>query len=72
MVWQFGPNFQVDRPSAFFSALDFSRSLDGARTFSAPRRLVDLYANRNNQPVGYAKSRLNDQPRLAVATGGHH
>jgi len=72
VIWQFGPNFQTDRPSAYFSAIDFSRSLDGGQTFSAPQRLADINGNRNNQPVGYAKSRMNDQPRIAVATTGKH
>jgi hypothetical protein len=72
VIWQFGPNFQTDRPSAYFSAIDFSRSLNGGQTFSTPQRLVDINANRNNQPVGYAKSRMNDQPRMAVATTGKH
>lgn len=72
VIWQFGPNFQTDRPSAYFSAIDFSRSLDGGQTFDAPQRLVDINGNRNNQPVGYAKSRMNDQPRIAVATTGNH
>jgi len=72
VIWQFGPNFQTDRPSAYFSAIDFSRSLNGGQTFSTPQRLVDINGNRNNQPVGYAKTRMNDQPRIAVATSGNH
>jgi hypothetical protein len=72
VIWQYGPNFQIDRPSAYLSAIDFSRSLNGGQTFSAPHRLVDIFANRNNQPVGYAKSRMNDQPRIAVAQSGPH
>ena len=72
VVWQFGPNLQIDRPTAYLSALDFSRSLDGGKHFSARQRLVNINSNRNNQPVGYAKSRMNDQPRIAVAQSGKH
>jgi hypothetical protein len=72
VVWQYGPNFQTDRPTAYLSAIDFSRSLNAGKTFSAPLRLADINANRNNQPVGYAKNRMNDQPRIAVALSGRH
>jgi hypothetical protein len=72
VVWQYGPNLQIDRPTAYLSAIDFSRSLDHGKKFSAPQRLADINANRNNQPVGYARTRMNDQPRIAVALSGRH
>jgi hypothetical protein len=72
IVWQYGPNFQTDRPTAYLSGIDFARSINGGKKFSTPQRLVDINANRNNQPVGYAKSRMNDQPRIAVALSGRH
>jgi hypothetical protein len=70
VVWQFGPAFDANGVAATTSKLAFSHSLDGGATFSAPQFIVELNNNRANPPVGYGKNRMNDQPRMAVATSG--
>lgn len=73
VVWQYGPfSDAVAGTTATKSKLAFSRSLDGGVTFSEPSLIVEYNNNRSNAPVGYAKNRLNDQPRMAVATSGRY
>jgi hypothetical protein len=72
VVWQYGAHLDSDGVFSDFATIAFSRSLDGGRTFDAPRSLVDIISNRANQPVAYAKSRMNDQARIAVATSGKY
>lgn len=72
VAWQYGAHLDSNGVFSSLSTIDFSRSLDGGRTFDPPRHLVDINSNRANQPVAYAKSRMNDQPRIAVATTGKH
>lgn len=71
-VWQFGPFIDENGIAATRSKLAFSRSLDGGATFTPPQLIVEYNNNRANPPVGYAKNRMNDQPRIAVATTGRH
>jgi hypothetical protein len=71
-VWQHGPFFDAENNNSTDSKIGFSRSLDGGATFSTPQLIVDFNNNRDNPPVGYAKNRLNDQPRITVATTGRH
>ena len=67
-VWQFGPTFT---PATSTDAdIDFARSLDGGATFSAPSKVADINSLRQNPPVGYNRDRINDHPRVAVATTG--
>jgi hypothetical protein len=70
VVWQYGPDTNAAGVSQPTSKIAFSRSLDGGVTFSAPVFLVSFNNMRENPPVGYAKNRMNDQPRIAVATTG--
>lgn len=69
VVWQYGPTFTVTGTTAD-SEIRFSRSLDGGATFSEPQTVAELNSMRENPPVGYGKNRINDHPRVAVATGG--
>jgi hypothetical protein len=71
-VWQHGPFLDEVNNASPDSTIGFARSLDGGVTFSAPQLLVDFNNNRANPPVGYAKNRLNDQPRITVATSGQY
>jgi hypothetical protein len=71
LVWQYGPFFNLSGNSNT-SYLAFSRSLDGGVTFSAPQLLTQINNMRDNPPVGYAKNRMNDQPRITAATTGSH
>lgn len=72
VVWQHGPYIAPDGSSSTTSEVAFSRSLDGGVTFSAPQFLATINNMRDNPPVGYGKNRMNDQPRIAVATTGVH
>jgi hypothetical protein len=72
VAWQYGPRIKEDGSIGNLAAIGFSRSLDGGRTFDLPRLVVNMNANQFNPPVGYGKNRMNDQPRLAVATSGEH
>jgi BNR/Asp-box repeat len=71
-VWQYGAHIDSNGVFSPRSTIAFSRSLDGGRTFDPPRHLVDINSNRANQPVAYAKGRMNDQARIAVALSGQH
>jgi hypothetical protein len=70
LVWQHGPTFDIDGIASKTSRIAFARSLDGGHTFSAPQFLATFNNMRENPPVGYGKNRMNDQPRIAVATRG--
>ncbi len=70
VVWQYGPDFLLDGTNTATDAIAFSRSLDGGRTFSAPAFIAALNDMRSNPPVGLGQNRMNDQPRIAVATDG--
>jgi hypothetical protein len=72
VVWQYGAHLDSNGVFSDKSTIAFSRSLDGGRTFDPLRHLVDINSNRANQPVAYAKSRMNDQARIAVAMSGKH
>jgi hypothetical protein len=71
-AWQYGPHINTDGSIDAFASIAFSRSLDGGQTFDPRRLLINVNANQFNPPVGYGKNRMNEQPRLAVATSGEH
>ena len=70
LVWQHGPTFDAEGNASTVSRIAFSRSLDGGVTFGPVEFLADINNMRDNPPVGYGKNRMNDQPRIAVATRG--
>lgn len=71
VVWQLGPRIlDALGNSEPGSAIVFAHSLDGGKTFGPPRIVAGLNAMYRNPPVGYGKSRMNDQPRIAVAESG--
>lgn len=72
VVWQHGPYIAVDGSATSTSQIAFSRSLDGGATWSPVQFLATTNNMRENPPVGYGKNRMNDQPRIAVATTGVH
>ena len=72
IVFQDGPQFFLDGSNAATDGIGFVRSDDGGQTFTAPVVIANLNALRADPPVGYAKNRMNDQARIAVATGGRH
>ena len=71
-IWQHGPFLDEVNNASTNSSLGFARSLDGGVTFSTPKLIVEFNNNRANPPVGYAKNRLNDQPRITVARDGRY
>ncbi len=47
-----------------------SKSTDGGATFSSPSVAATIGTLAFNRPIGYNRSRINDFPRIAVATTG--
>jgi hypothetical protein len=72
VVWQSGPFFFADGSNSPTDAIGFAASFDGGQTFSPPLSIQVHNAMRDNPPVGYAKNRMNDQARIAVAQDGRH
>lgn len=71
VAWVYGPRITAAGTEAG-SEISFSRSLDGGQTFSPRKTVAGINTMFTNAPVGYGKNRMNDQPRIAVATGGPH
>jgi hypothetical protein len=71
-VWEHGPQFFSNGTNTPTDTIRFSASFDGGQTFTVPVDIAPVNAMRANPPVGYAKNRMNDQARIAVATSGAH
>lgn len=67
-VWQRGPTFTLTSTSAN-AEIVVARSLDGGMSF-AETEVFPINSMRQNPPVGYNRSRINDHPRIDVATSG--
>jgi hypothetical protein len=68
VVSQFGPTFS---PATSTDAdIVLARSLDGGVTFAPQVKVADINSMRQNPPVGYSRDRINDHPRIDVATTG--
>ncbi len=68
VAWQFGPTFS---PATSTNAeIRFARSTDGGVSFSTPMTVASINSMRQDSPVGYNRDRINDHPRIAVATTG--
>lgn len=74
ITWQKGPYLESLEPLKLGNKtrIGFARSLDGGRTFSPAQELAVVNSLRENPPVAYSKSTMNDIPHVAVATGGPH
>ncbi len=70
VVWQFGPTLNPDGSFSTDAAIDFARSLNGGLSFSTPATVAGINSLRQDPPVGYNRDRINDHPRIAVATTG--
>lgn len=70
-AWQFGPTFTFSGTSANAN-IYFARSIDGGSTFSTPVSVAAINSFRQDPPVGYNRNRMNDHPRISVATSGLH
>jgi hypothetical protein len=71
VAWQQGPTF-ISPTSGYTTnaKIVVARSLDGGLTFNQPQKVADINSMRGNPPVGYNRDRINDHPRIAVATTG--
>ena len=69
VAWQFGPTFMSTGLTADAKIL-VARSLDGGVTFGSPVTVATINSMRRDPPVGYSRNRINDHPRIAVATAG--
>jgi len=70
VAWQFGPTFSSTAPPSTNAAIVVARSLDGGVTFGTPVTIANINSMRQDSPVGYNRNRINDHPRIAVATSG--
>jgi len=67
VAWQLGPHLG---PTGTSAQIVVARSLDGGATFGTPAVVANINSMRNDPPVGYNRDRINDHPRVAVATSG--
>jgi hypothetical protein len=72
VVWQRGPTFNLDGTISTDADIIVARSLDGGVHFDPPVKVADINSMRQNPPVGYNRSRINDHPRIAVVQSGGH
>lgn len=72
VAWQFGPTANPDGTSGTGALIKVARSLDGGATFNTPVTAAEINSMRQNPLVGYNRNRINDHPRIAVATSGPH
>jgi hypothetical protein len=66
--WQFGPTFTPSLSRN--AAIKVARSLTAGSSFDTPVTVANINSMRQDVPVGYNRSRINDHPRVAVATTG--
>ena len=69
MIWSEGPKFTSTGVTTD-AKIVVATSLDGGVTFGAPVTVANINSLRQDPPVGYNRDRLNDHPRIAVATTG--
>jgi len=74
LTWQQGPDLESLAPLKLGNKtkIGFAASHDGGKTFDEPQVLAVVNSMRENSPVAYSKSTMNDIPRIAVASGGPH
>jgi hypothetical protein len=71
VAWQMGPTFTGSAVSTD-AKIVVARSLDGGVTFGSPVVVANINSMRQDPPVGFNRSRINDHPRIMVATAGTH
>ncbi len=71
VVWQFGPTFTATGTSTG-AQIRVARSLNGGVSFNTPVTVASINSFRQDTQVGYNRDRMNDHPRIAVATSGEH
>lgn len=70
VVWQYGPTFDAVGNTSTDADIVVARSLDGGATFEPFVKVADINSMRQNPPVAYNRSRINDHPRIDVALAG--
>lgn len=70
VAWQYGPAVDAAGDLSTEAQIVVARSLDQGATFAEPVTVATINSMRQNPPVAYNRSRMNDHPRLAVATSG--
>jgi hypothetical protein len=70
VVWQVGPTFDAGGSPSTDAHIGFASSFDGGMTFTAPTIIADVNSMRQNAPVAYNRSRINDHPRITVDDSG--
>jgi hypothetical protein len=68
VAWQFGPTFNPGASTD--AAINVAASFDGGVTFGTPVTVANINSLRGAVPVGYNRDRINDHPRVSVATTG--
>jgi hypothetical protein len=71
VVWQRGPTLTVGAASPTTDIV-VARSLSGGVSFEGPVTVSTINSMRQDPPVGFNKTRINDHPRIAVATSGRN
>jgi len=69
VAWSQGPTFSASGLSTD-AKIVVAKSLDGGVTFGAPVIVASINSMRRDTPVGYNRNRINDHPRMTVATTG--
>ncbi len=72
VAWQRGPTFLAAGGTSTNAVIAVARSLDGGASFEQPVRVAAINSMRRDEPVGYNRPRINDHPRIAVATSDPH
>ncbi|MBI4171987.1 MAG: hypothetical protein HY511_04440 [Actinobacteria bacterium] len=70
--WQYGPTFSPAGIAGPTAAIRVARSLNGGASFAPAVTVAGINSKRNNAPVGYNRNRINDHPRIDVATTGKY
>lgn len=69
VVWERGPRFDLTDISAE-AEIVVATSLDGGATFGPPVVVDEINHMRGAPPVAYNRNRINNHPRIAVASNG--
>jgi len=72
VAWQVGPTFNALGQSSADADIVVAKSTDGGATFAPYVKVADINSSRANPPIGYNRSRVNDHPRIDVATTGKY
>lgn len=72
VAWQYGPVFLPTGGVSSGASIVVARSTDGGATFAPFSTAATINSSRNNPPIGYNRSRINDHPRIDIAQTGKY